>query len=148
MNRFNGLVICGKRGGSSFKDMVRPTVVLDERPYHALGRGERKYACPQGHVPCNDFFFDARSEGFDYVVCIPEGVEKETECPITSIAFRFGNNSGNPNPNPSSTGPRTVGKVPGSPPIPSRETQKNRAHGADDPDLYDWRGALEPDTLR
>ena len=29
MNRFDGLVICGKRGGYSFKDMIRPTVLIN-----------------------------------------------------------------------------------------------------------------------
>lgn len=83
MNRFDGLVICGKRGGYSFENMVRPTNVINGKHY-----------CPPRHTACNDDFFDVSSSGKDYVVCIPEGEEKETVCPITSIAFDFGN-SGN-----------------------------------------------------
>ena len=83
MNRFDGLVICGKRGGYSFVDMIRPIALING-----------KNSCPPNHIPCNENFFDVSSRGKDYVVCIHEGVDKETVCPITSIAFDF-DNSGN-----------------------------------------------------
>ena len=88
MNRFDGLVICGKRGGYSFENMVRPTNIINGKHY-----------CPPRHKPCNDNFFDISSSGKDYVVCIPEDIQKETACPITSIAFDFddnGSSSGDP----------------------------------------------------
>ena len=86
INRFDGLVICGKRGGYTFENMVRPKDIFNG-----------KYNCPRRHTPCNDNFFDVSSSGKDYVVCIPEGVEKETVCPITSIAFDFDNSANSSN---------------------------------------------------
>ena len=59
---------CGKRGGSSLEEMVRPEENDDPA-------SDRKYRCPAGYKPCNDDFFErstATEAGFEFVVCIPD----------------------------------------------------------------------------
>ena len=83
MNRLNQFRICGKRGGKSFFEMVRPIKVQQEE-----GGSERPYECPEGYRACNDEWLDDfPTDGQDYVVCIENGASFEENCPITSFIF-------------------------------------------------------------
>ena len=64
MAKFNGKVICGKRAGDSFVNLVRPD--------------NDDGICPEGTSPCS-----ASTSTFN-TVCYPEELHVE-QCPITEI---------------------------------------------------------------
>ena len=65
-----GYKVCGRRGGASFLQTVRPNKDLQTD----------SYKCPESYVPC-----DSLSEDPNAIIC----VESETieDCPITDITF-------------------------------------------------------------
>ena len=76
---------CGKRGGSSLEEMVRPVENDDSA-------SDRKYKCPDGYKPCNEDFFERSTgteAGHEFVVCILYGASIKEACPITGVAFEI-----------------------------------------------------------
>ena len=76
-NVIKGARYCGKRGGVSFKDAIRPKYRSDKDWYE----------CPSGYLPCNgEATFSDPSFG-QYTVCRPDTETEADYCPITSFAF-------------------------------------------------------------
>ena len=76
-NILNGARYCGKRGGTAFKDAVRPK-------YDTVSE---TYVCPSGHLPCNEDAPNNESTFGEYTVCRPADQTIDDFCPITSFAF-------------------------------------------------------------
>ena len=76
MNVVKGLRYCGKKGGYSLREMVRPV----------KKESTGGYECPAGYKPCNENFLKV-ADGEEYVVCIGTMEDPQLFCPITSLAF-------------------------------------------------------------
>ena len=79
---------CGKRGGSSLEEMVRPVKDVEKGGFS----GGTTYKCPDGYKPCNEDFFERSTgteAGHDFVVCILYGASIKEACPITGVAFEI-----------------------------------------------------------
>ena len=50
-------------------------------------KGNNKYNCPDGYLPCIPKLIEEQGDSLEYVQCYKEGEQDET-CPITDIRFR------------------------------------------------------------
>lgn len=72
LNKLNGHKICGKRGGVSFLNAVRP---ISSAPKNG------KISCPDGFEPC-----DPKGNP-EFTICRPVAVNGTDFCPITNVVF-------------------------------------------------------------
>ena len=73
-NIVKGARYCGKKGGMSFVETIRPVLV---------DGSSNEYQCPDGYLPC----FEITAQSAEYVTCRPKYETIEDYCPITSYVF-------------------------------------------------------------
>jgi hypothetical protein len=71
LNKLNGSKLCGKRGGTTFVDAVRP-----------VGKVNGTLSCPQTFRPC-----DPNGDP-EFTYCYPMDSPWDQHCPITSVWFK------------------------------------------------------------